>query len=99
MKGFVAIAIVFPLIALALAALVASLIAANSGGGVRVAAQTLAVVFTALAGALLGFSIPLIPLADGVRGSALAAGILATLGTIGGMSLAENLMARLENRR
>jgi hypothetical protein len=98
-KEGVAIAIAFSLIGLALAALVFSLIAAKSDGIVRVAAQTLAVIFASLTGALAGFSIPLIPFADGMRNSALAAGILGTLGTIGGMALAENLMARLDQRR
>ena len=64
----------------------------------RVAAHTLAVILASLTGALIGFFIPLIPLAEGVRGSALAAGILGTLGTIGGMSAAENLIARLEKK-
>jgi hypothetical protein len=41
-----------------------------------------------LAGALAGFLVPMIPLPV-VGGSALLAGILGTLGTIGGMSVAE----------
>lgn len=94
-----AIAIAALLIGLALAALLPGLVALKSGGFVQVAAQTLAVVLASLAGALAGFVIPLIPLGDGVHDSALAAGILATLGAIGGMSLAENLMARLDKRR
>ena len=98
-KEDVAIPIAFSLIGLALAVLVFLLIAAKSGGIVRVAAQTFAVIFASLTGALAGFSIPLIPFADGVHDSALAAGILGTLGTIGGMALAENLMAWLEQRR
>jgi hypothetical protein len=98
-KEGVAIAIAFSVIGLALAALVFSLIAAKSDGIVRVTAQTLAIIFASLTGALAGFSIPLIPFADGVRDSALAAGILGTLGTIGGMALAEKLMARLDQRR
>ena len=92
-------AIAFLLVGLALAALIASLIAANSAGVVRVAAQTFAVVLASLTGALAGFLIPLTPLSGGLRGSALTAGILGTLGTIGGMSLGENLISRLESRR
>ena len=97
-KGGRPIAIAVSLIGLALAALAAALIAVKSDGFVRVAAQTLAVILASLTGALIGFFIPLIPLAEGVRGSALAAGILGTLGTIGGMSAAENLIARLEKK-
>ena len=88
-KGGSAIAIAVSLIGLALAALIAALIAARSGVFVRTVAQALAVVLAALTGALAGFFIPLLPLGDGVHGDALAAGILATLGTIGGMSVAE----------
>jgi CBS domain containing-hemolysin-like protein len=98
-KEAAAIVIAVSLIGLALAALAATLIAAKSGGFVSVVAQALAVILASLTGALIGFFIPLIPLADGIRGSALAAGILRTLGTIGGMTAAENLMARLEKKR
>lgn len=98
-KESAAISIAASLIGLALAALAAALIAAKSGGLVRIAAQTLAVILASLTGALVGFFIPLIPLADGVRGSALAAGIFGTLGTIGGMSAAEALTARFEKPR
>jgi CBS domain containing-hemolysin-like protein len=94
-----AIAIAVSLIGLALAALAAMLIAAKSGGFVSVVGRALAVILASLTGALIGFFIPLIPLADGICGSALAAGILGTLGTIGGMTAAENLMARLEKKR
>jgi fatty acid desaturase len=97
-KESAAIAIAVSLIGLALAALAAALIAAKSGGFVRVVAQTLAVILASVTGALIGFFTPLIPLADGVRGTALAAGILGTLGTIGGMSAAEALMGRLDRK-
>jgi hypothetical protein len=60
---------------------------------VRIFAQMAAVILASLTGALAGFLIPL-PLAP--NGGALPAGVLATLGTIGGMSLAETLMARLD---
>ena len=97
-KGGRPIVIAVSLIGLALAAFAAALIAVKSDGFVRFAAQTLAVILASLTGALIGFFIPLIPLAEGVRGSALAAGILGTLGTIGGMSAAENLIAWLEKK-
>ncbi|HZZ62467.1 MAG TPA: hypothetical protein VFE63_15085 [Roseiarcus sp.] len=94
-KEGAAIAIAASLIGLAIAALLAARVAARSGGFIRGVAQTIAVIFAALTGALIGFFIPLIPLA-GVHDSALAASVLATLGTIGGMSAAEKLVARLE---
>jgi branched-subunit amino acid ABC-type transport system permease component len=51
-----------------------------------------------LTGALLGFFVPLIPfIDDGIRGSAFWAGILGTLGAIGGMSLAEYCLGWIEN--
>ncbi len=93
------IAIAASLLGLALAAFLAGLLAAKSRGFVRVAAQTLAVILASLTGALAGFFIPLIPLPDGVRGSAFVAGVLGTLGTIAAMSVAENLTARLDKPR
>jgi len=71
---------------------------AKEAAAILVAASLISLALAALAAALIGFFIPLIPLADGVRGSALAAGILGTLGTIGGMTAAENLTARLEKK-
>jgi hypothetical protein len=65
----------------------------------RIAAQALSVILASVTGALLGFFIPLVPLADFVRGSAVSAGILGTLGTIGGMSAAEYCMAWFEKPR
>lgn len=98
-KEGAAIPFAFSLVGFALAALVASLVAAKSSGLIQAAAKTLAIIFASLAGALVGFCIPLIPVADGISGSALTAGILGTIGTIGGMTLAENLLDRLEQRR
>jgi hypothetical protein len=98
-KEGAAIAIAASLIGLALAALFAALVAARSGGFLHGVAQTIAIILASLTGALIGFFIPLIPLAIGVRGSALAAGILGTLGTIGGMSVAETLIVALEKRQ
>ena len=95
-KEGAAIAIAASLIGLALAALFAALAAARGGGFVHGVAQAIAIILAALTGALVGFFIPLIPLGDGVRDSALAAGILGTIGTIGGMSVAEKLIVALE---
>jgi hypothetical protein len=58
-----------------------------------------AVVFASMAGGFLGFVIPLAPLLREAIGEALWAGLLATLGTIAGMSLVEALMARLDRIR
>ena len=98
-KGGSTIPIVASLIGLAVAALVTSVIAVRSGGFVGAVAQTLAVVLATLTGALIGFLIPLIPLADGIHGDALAAGILGTLGTIGAMSIADYCLAWFEKPR
>ena len=49
--------------------------------------------------ALAGFLIPLAPFVDRFTGTALWAGALGMLGTIGGMSAAEAFMARLDRRR
>ena len=59
----------------------------------RIVAQTAAVVLASLTGALMSFLIPLAPFVPGV---ALLAGVLATLGTLCGMSLAEAAIARLD---
>jgi hypothetical protein len=58
-----------------------------------------AVVFASLAGAFLGFLIPLAPFVREVIGEAFWAGLLAMLGTIAGMSLSETLLARLDRIR
>jgi hypothetical protein len=93
-----AIPIAASLVALALAAYASARFAGGSGGLVRVVAQALAVILFSLTGALIGFFIPLIPVAA-LHSSAFAAGILGTLGTIGGMSLAEKIMIRLDKAR
>ena len=97
-QGDDAIAIAASLIALALAGLIAALAAAKTGGIARVFARTLTVVLMSLTGALLGFFVPLIPLPGGVHGSALSAGVLGTLGAIGGMSVAEYSLSRIGAR-
>jgi len=97
-QGDDAIAIAASLIALALAGLIAALAAAKTGGIARVFARTLTVVLMSLTGALLGFFVPLIPLPGGVHGSALSAGVLGTLGAIGGMSVAEYSLSRIGPR-
>jgi hypothetical protein len=51
-----------------------------------------------LTGVLLGFFVPLLPLPGGVHGSALSAGVLGTLGAIGGMSVAEYSLSRIGAR-
>jgi hypothetical protein len=79
-------------------AVLAALLAGRSGGLVRLLAQAVAVILGALTGALAGFVLPLAPVADRMIGTALWAGALGTLGTIGGMSLAEWLMARLDSK-
>jgi len=66
---------------------------------IRILAQAATVILATLAGALIGFLIPLAPVADRFIGTAFWAGILATLGAIGGMSLAESVMARLDSAR
>jgi uncharacterized membrane protein YjfL (UPF0719 family) len=76
----------------------AALLASRSGGLVRILAQVVAVVIGSLAGALAGFAIPLAPVARDAIGNAFWAGLLATLGTLVGMSLVEMLMARLDRR-
>jgi hypothetical protein len=84
------------LAALALVGCAAAWLASRSGGLVRILAQLAAVVFASLAGAFLGLLIPLAPLVREAIGEAFWAGLLATLGTIAGMSLAETLMAKLD---
>ncbi len=98
-KGGPAIPIAASLVGLALAALLAALVAAKSCGIVRVAAQTVAVVLASLTGGLVGFLVPMIAYNDSVHGIALVAGILGTLGTIGGMSVAEYFMGWIEKPR
>ena len=68
-------------------------LASRTSGLVRIVAQMAAVVLASLSGALMGFLIPLAPF---VPGGALLAGVLATLGTLCGMALAEAAMARLD---
>lgn len=86
-------------VVLALAAVAAAAIASAGGGLVRILAQAAAVILAALAGALAGFLVPLAPFIDRFIGTALWAGALGTAGTIGGMSVAETLMARLDRKR
>ena len=76
----------------------AALLASKTRGFVRIVAQMIVVVLASVTGALVGFLIPLAPLAREAIGEAFWAGILATLGTIGGMWLAETLMNRLDKR-
>jgi hypothetical protein len=76
----------------------AALLASKSSAFVRILAQMAAVVLASVTGALVGFLIPLAPFAHEAIGDAFWAGLLGTLGTIGGMSLAETLMARLDRR-
>ncbi|HME84267.1 MAG TPA: hypothetical protein VKG91_06880 [Roseiarcus sp.] len=97
-KGAPAIWTVVALAALALVACAAALLASKTRGLVRVLAQVVAVVAASLTGALAGFVIPLTPVARGAIGDAFWAGLLATLGTLVGMSLVEMLMARLDRR-
>ena len=85
-------------VVLAVAAYAAALLAGGSGGLIRSLAQAAALILASLAGALAGFLLPLAPFVDRFIGSAPWAGILGTLGTIGGMSLAETLIARLDKR-
>ncbi len=86
-------------VVLAFVALAAARLAGATGGLVRILAQAAALILASVAGALAGFLIPLAPFVDRFIGTAPWAGILGTLGTIGGMSLAETLMARLDSRR
>jgi uncharacterized membrane protein YjfL (UPF0719 family) len=81
-----------------LVACAAALLASRSGGFVRILAQVVAAVIGSLTGALAGFVIPLAPVARDAIGDAFWAGLLATLGTLVGMSLVEMLMARLDRR-
>lgn len=97
-KGAPAIWIVAVLAALALVAWAAALLASRSRGLVRILAQVIAVVIGSLTGALAGFVIPLAPGTRDAIGDAFWAGLLATLGTLVGMSLVEMLMARLDRR-
>ena len=64
----------------------------------RLVAETVAVILASLAGALAGFLIPLAPVVRQAIGGAFWAGLLATPGTLCGMSLAKALMARLDRR-
>ena len=93
-----AIWIVAAPVVLALVAYLAMLLASRSGGLVRIVAHMVAIVLASVTGALAGFLVPLAPLAREVTGEAFWAGLLGTLGTIGGMWLAETLMARLDRR-
>lgn len=97
-KGAPAIWTLVALAALALAACAATLLASRTRGLARVLAQVVAVVTASLTGSLAGFVIPLAPFSRGAIGDAFWAGLLATLGTICGMSLVEMLMARLDRR-
>ncbi len=86
-------------VVLAFVAFAAALLAGASGGLVQILAQAAALMLASFAGALAGFLIPLAPFADRFIGTAPWAGTFGTLGTIGGMSLAETLMARIDRRR
>ena len=85
-------------VVLAVAAYAAALLAGAGSGLVRILAQAAALILASFAGALAGFLLPLAPFVDRFIGTAPWAGILGTLGTIGGMSLAETLIARLDKR-
>jgi hypothetical protein len=69
-----------------------------SRGGVDVAAKAAFLILTCLACIAIGFFLPMAPVLSALIGSAFWAGLLATAGSLAGMSLSEALLARLDTR-
>jgi hypothetical protein len=69
-----------------------------SRGGVDVVAKAAFLILTSLACIAIGFFLPMAPVLRALIGSAFWAGLLATAGSLAGMSLSEALLARLDTR-
>ena len=69
-----------------------------SRGGVAVIAKAAFLILTCLACIAIGFLLPMAPVISALIGSAFWAGLLATVGSLAGMSLSDALLARFETR-
>jgi uncharacterized membrane protein YoaK (UPF0700 family) len=72
--------------------------AAVTRGGVNVVARAAFLILTCVACIAIGFFLPMAPVISALIGNAFWAGLLATAGALGGMGLADELLARLETR-
>ena len=71
---------------------------AASRGAVNVAAKAVFLILTCLACIVTGFLLPMVPGASAVIGGAFWAGLLATVGSLAGMSLSDALLTHFETR-
>jgi hypothetical protein len=71
-------------------------IAATTRGGVDVVAKAAFLILTSLACIAIGFFLPMVPVISALIGGAFWAGLLATVGSLAGMSLSDALLARFE---
>ena len=67
-------------------------------GAINVIAKSAFLILTCLACIAIGFFLPMIPVINGLIGSAFWAGLLAAGGALVGMGLSDALLARLETR-
>jgi uncharacterized membrane protein YoaK (UPF0700 family) len=65
-----------------------------SRGGVDVVAKAAFLILTCLACIAIGFFLPMVPVISALIGSAFWAGLLATAGSLAGMSLSDALLTR-----
>ena len=70
-----------------------------SRGGVDVVAKAVFLILTCLACIAIGFFLPMVPVISALIGSAFWAGLLATAGSLAGMSLSDALLMRFETAR
>jgi hypothetical protein len=67
-----------------------------SRGVVDVVAKAVFLILTCLACIAIGFFLPMVPIISALIGSAFWAGLLATAGSLAGMSLSDALLMRFE---
>jgi hypothetical protein len=67
-----------------------------SRGGVNVVAKSAFLILTCLGCIVIGFFLPMAPVINALIGGALWAGLLATAGSLVGMSLSDVILGRLE---
>ncbi len=69
-----------------------------SRGVSAVIAKAAFLIMTSLACIAIGFFLPMVPVISALIGSAFWAGLLATVGSLAGMSVSDALLARFETR-
>jgi uncharacterized membrane protein YoaK (UPF0700 family) len=72
--------------------------AAATRDAVNVLAKAALLILTCLACIAIGFFLPMVPVISALIGSALWAGLLATVGALAGMGLSDAILTRLEAR-